>query len=171
VRLLGSSELKTIELPGELQFVYGYEAGWGDLAAPPAALIVLLAWALSTHHLVFAAIFVVVFAALVVYWLNISPSRLSVTPRELIAQGSQNRNLANQTNVPTSEVNTLRYAPASEQGPAGLYAYCRRKQICLIPGLTQEQAEAVAETIRAKFPDLERGDNLPAALQYPEQHR
>jgi hypothetical protein len=171
VKLLGTSELKVVELPGELQFVYGYQAGWGDLAAPPATLLVLLAWAWNTHHIVFAAIFVVAFAALIVYWLNISPSRLSVSSQELIAHGSQNRNLANQTMIPAAEVNTLRYAAASSQGPAGLYAYCQLRQTCLMPGLTEEQASAVADVIRTKFPNLERGDNLPASLQYPEQHR
>lgn len=171
MKLLGSSELRTIELPDRLQVVHGYQAGWGDLAAPPATLLVLLAWAASTHHMVLGAIFVVAFAALAIYWLNISPNRLSVLPRELITQGSQNRNLANQTNIPAAEVNSLAYAATGEHGPTGLYAYCRRKRICLMPGLTQEQAEAVAEAIRAKFPNLERGDNLPAALQYPEQHR
>ena len=170
MRPLGSSELKIVELPEQLQFVYGYEAGWGDLAAPPAALLVTLAWAWSTHHLVYAAIFVVIFAALVAYWLNISPAKLSVTQRELIAQGSQNRNLNNQANISAAEVNSLAYAAASDQGPAGLYAYCRSKQTCLMPGLTQEQSNTVAETIRAKFPQLERGDNIPTALQYPEQH-
>jgi hypothetical protein len=171
VRVLGTSELKSIVLPGQLQFVYGYQAGWGDLAAPPATLLVLLAWAWSTHHAVFAAIFVVAFAALVVYWLNISPARLSVSSQELVAHGSQNRNLSNQTNIPAAEVNTLRFAAASDHGPAGLYAYCRLKQICLMPGLTEEQASAVADAIRTKFPSLERGDNLPLSLQYPEQHR
>jgi hypothetical protein len=170
VRPLGSSELKTVELPDQLQFVYGYEPGWGDLAAPPAALLVALAWALSEHHLVYAAIFVVIFISLVIYWLNISPAKLSVTQRELIAQGSQNRNLNNQTTIPTSEVNSLAYAAAAKGTPAGLYAVCRRNQACLLPGLTQEQAAAVAELIRTKFPKLERGDNIPIALQYPEQH-
>jgi hypothetical protein len=40
-----------------------------------------------------------------------------------------------------------------------------------MPGLTEEQASAVADAIRTKFPSLERGDNLPLSLQYPEQHR
>jgi len=171
VRLLGTSELKAVEFPGELPFVYGYQAGWGDLAAPPATLLVLLAWAWSTHHLVFAAIFVVAFAVLVVYCLNISPARLSVSSQELIARGTQNRNLASQTKIPAVEVNTLRYAAASDRGPAGLYARCGCNQTCLMPRLTQEQADEVANDIRAKFPNLECGVNLPASLQYPEQNR
>ena len=168
---MGAIQLQTIELPDQLRFVYGYESGWVDLAAPPAALLAAVIWAGVTHHLIFAAIFVVAFGALVVYWLNISPARLSVSQRELIAQGSQNRNLTNQTNIPAVEVNTLRYAPAGDYGPAGLYAYCRRRQICLIPGVAEEQAIAIAEAIRAKFPNIERGDNLPAHMEFPEQHR
>jgi hypothetical protein len=159
VRPLGSSDLKTVELPDQLQFVYGYEPGWGALA-----------WALSERHLVYAAIFVVIFISLVIYWLNVSPAKLSVTQRELVAQGSQNRNLANQTTIPASEVNSLAYAAAGKGSPAGLYAMCRRNQACLLPGLTPEQAAAVAGIIRTKFPKLERGDNIPDSLKYPEQH-
>jgi len=171
VRVLGTSELKAVELPGELQFVYGYQAGWGDLAAPPATLLVLLAWAWSTHRPVFAAIFVVAFTALVVYWLNISPTRLSVSSQELIAHGNQNRNIREEVIVPASEVKSIGYLAAGEHGAAGLYAFRGNRQTCLMPGLTQEQATAIADVIREKFPYLERGGNTQTSLEFGEQNK
>ncbi len=166
MNLLGATELKTVELPDQLLFAYGYEAGWGDLAAPPAALLVALAWAAATHHYVLGAIFVVGFGALVLYWLNISPARLKVSAQELIAHNSQLRNVRQEVIVPASEIHSLAYIPAGPQGAAGLYAWHGIRQTCLMPGITPEEAAEAADLIRKKFPHLERGDNNRTALEY-----
>jgi hypothetical protein len=154
--VLGSTELRTIDLPDQLQFVYGYRAGWGDLAAPPVALLVALVWAWTTGHHIFVAIFIVIFGGLAFHWINVTPARLLVSARELVSRGNHNRNIKAEVTVPATDLESLEYLPQSPSGAAGLYAQCGRKQVLLIPALTPEQAVEIARIIRAKFPGLER---------------
>jgi hypothetical protein len=168
VQVLGSTELKTIELPDLLQFVYGYEAGWGDLVAPPAALLAALVWAWTTGHHIFVAIFIVIFGGLAFYWINITPTRLSVSLRELVSRGNHNRNIKAEVTVPASSIQSFEYFPLSANGAAGLYAQCGQKQVLLIPGLTQEQASEVVNTIRARYPQLEQNNSARTSPGYSE---
>ena len=162
---LGSIELQTIELPDKLQFVFGYQAGWGDLAAPTAAFLIILGWAWSTEHYIPGAIVLVAFIVLALYWLNITPTRLSVSTHELVTRGNHTRNVHNEITIPVSDVQSLRFLPAGNQGPAGLYALRGSKQTCLIPGISSEESTAMVRLIRKKFPQIERGDQ-PRTLQF-----
>jgi hypothetical protein len=168
VQVLGSTELKTIELPDQLQFVYGYDAGWGDLVAPPAALLAALIWAWTTGHHIFVAIFIVIFGGLAFYWINITPTRFSVSARELVSRGNHNRNIKAEVTVPASDLQYFEYLPQSPSGADGLYAQCGRKQVLLIPALTPEQANEVANLIRIKFPGLGRSNAAPAPPEFIE---
>ena len=164
--MLGSTELRTVELPGQLQFVYGYQPGWGDLVAPPAALLVALVWAWTTGHHVFVAIFIVIFGGLAFHWINITPARLSVSIRELVTRGNHNRNIKAEVTVPTSDLLALEYLPPNPSGAAGLYAQCGRRQVLLIPGITPGQATEIANVVRTKFPSL--GQTAATDLAAPE---
>jgi hypothetical protein len=168
VQVLGSTELRTIELPDQLQFIYGYQAGWGDLVAPPAALLAALIWAWTTGHHIFVAIFIVIFGGLAFYWINITPTHLSVSIRELVSRGNHNRNIKAEVTVPASDIQSLDYFPAGPSAAAGLYAQCGQRQILLMPGLTKGQASEVVNTIRARFPQIEQSNSTRTSPGYSE---
>lgn len=155
---LGSIELKTTELTDKLQFDYGYEAGWADLVAPPAAFLILLTIAWSTHHVILAAIIIAAFVAIVLYWLNITPARLTISSREVVSHGNHTRTIKGDLTIPSPDIESLRYLPSGNHGPAGLYASHGSKQSCLMPGVTPEQASALLRVIRRKYPQIDRTD-------------
>jgi len=89
VRLLGRSEVTTIDEPDYLQFVVVRENGWIDLAGPPVVLLVLVAWAVIYQHYFFAAFAVVVgLFVLIANYANGSVTKLFVSQSELIARGT-----------------------------------------------------------------------------------
>ena len=105
------------------------------------------------------------------YYLNGPVTKLFVSQNQLIARGNLNRTFTNEVKVPASEVKSLGYSMGpGEDSPSGLYADCGwLKQTCLLPGLNKQQANTIADAIRRKFPDLERGDKSPNSLIFGEK--
>jgi hypothetical protein len=171
VKLIGHAEVTTIEEPGQLQFVVTRENGWIDLVAPSAVLILVFVWACVFGHFFVAVFSVVGLFGLGAYYLNGPITKLFVSQNQLIARGNLDRTFTNEVKVPASEVKSLGYSVGpSEDSPSGLYADRGwLKQTCLLPGLNKQQANTIADAIRRKFPDLERGDKSPNSLIFSEK--
>jgi hypothetical protein len=157
VRILGSADLTTIELPDQLQFVSGYQSGWVDFMAPPAALFIVFLWAMISHYYLLAWFVVIGYLLLVLWWLSTSVTRLFVTPTQLVARGNLGRTYHAERRVDTEELKTLSYFSGGNDQPPGLYAYHGWSSTCLIPKVTEVEANIIINAIHAKFPNLERG--------------
>jgi hypothetical protein len=164
VQLLGRTEITTIEEPDHLQFVVVRRRGWISLVGPPATLLVFALWALMAQHYVFAVFSAVAIFALIANYIRGPVTKLLVSQGELIARGNLDRTFIDQVKVEASDVKFLGYFMGGENDPSGLYADRGWRQTCLLPGLNKDEANAIAHTIRSKFPNLERGDTSPASL-------
>ncbi len=157
MRIIGSAELRTIELPDQLQFTSGYESGWVDFMAPPAALFIVFLGAMIFHYYLVAWFVVIGYLLLVLWWLNSSVTRLIVTDTVLVARGNLGRSYSNERRVKTEELKSLAWFGGAQSEVPGLYANHGWQRTCLIPRLTAEEARAIIDTIHKKFPYLEHG--------------
>jgi len=163
VRILGSADLKTIESPGGLQFVAGYESGWVDFMAPPAALFIVFLWAMIEHFYLLAWFTVVGYLLLVLWWLHSPLTRLFVSETELRARGNLGFSYSGTRKVKTEELKSIAYFQGAQNEPAGLYAYHGWTRTCLIPRLTQAEANLIVEAIHRKFPYIQHGHEIAMA--------
>jgi hypothetical protein len=95
VTLLGTSELKAVELPGQLQFVAVSESGWIDLPGVPLVLIVFATAAWISGRIFFALssafVLVAVLAKTIMNYPDGSKIKLFVSQSDLIARGDLGR--------------------------------------------------------------------------------
>jgi hypothetical protein len=158
VRILGSSELRTIEFSTQLQFVNGYQSGWVDFMAPPAALFILFLWTIVSQYYLMSWFVVIGYMLLVLWWLNGNVTKLYVTDTLIVARGSLGRSYQRERRVRTDELKSLTYVATGADGEIpGLYAIHAWTRTCLMPRLTEEEAKAIINTISIKFPHLEQG--------------
>jgi hypothetical protein len=168
VRLLGSADLKTIERPHQLQFVSGYESGWVDFLAPPAALFIVFLWAMIVHYYLLAWFIVIGYLLLALWWLHSPVTRLFVSDTELLARGNLGRSYSDTRRVKTDELKSMSHFHGAQNEPAGLYAYHAWTKTCLIPRLTQQEANSIIETIHRKFPYIEHGHEIAMTAIHAE---
>ena len=165
VKLIGKTEITTIEEPDRLQFTVIRKSGWIDYVVFPAFLIsfIITAWINKTWWiLMFPAIGVLYFIANRSY---IPPTRLSVTEDGLIASANLIPNSTNTLRIAAWELLYLAYFSGGEdEPPCGLYAYLEGTKICLIPDLDRNAATTITDAIRLKYPLLERGDPSTASI-------
>lgn len=84
---------------------------------------------------------------------------LRISRSEFAAQGKVGDNWGNSRSVPTSVVQWLEYqedttGPETAHHPGGLYAILNHRSVCLLPDVDEQQAVAVIERIKDKYPDL-----------------
>jgi hypothetical protein len=157
VRLLGRNEVTTIDEPDYLQFVLVRENGWIDLVGPPVALLVFVAWAVIYQHYFFIAFAVIGLFALIANYANGSITKLFVSQSELIARGNLDRALTDEVKVKVSDIESLDYRMGGRNSPSGFYASQGwLKQTCLLPGLSKQKANAIADAICERFPNIKR---------------
>ncbi len=163
MRILGSADLKTIERAQQLQFVSGYESGLVDFLAPPAALFIVFLWAMIAHYYLLAWFTVIGYLLLVLWWLHSPVTRLFVSETELLARGNLGFSYSDTRKVKTEELKSISFFQGAHNEPAGLYAYHGWTKTCLIPRLTQAEANAIIAAIQRKFPYIEHGHEIAMA--------
>lgn len=168
MKAFGHSEITTIDDPDGLQFVVVRANGYVDFFAPIAALLAFGLWAVIAHHFILVIISTVGLFSLLASYARGPVTRLAVSQYELVASGNLDRTFTDHLRVETKNVKSLGYFVGYENEPSGLYADQGWRQTCLLPGVSKEEADTIAETIRGKFPDLERGDTSSRSLLYSE---
>lgn len=167
--MLGSSELRTIEFSTQLQFVNGYQSGWFDFMAPPAALFILFLWTIVYQYYLISWFVVIGYLLLVLWWLNSNVTKLYVTDTVLVARGSLGRSYLRERRVRTEELKSFTYLATGAEGEVpGLYAIHAWTRTCLMPRLTEAEARAIIQTISRKFPHLEQGQLTHMATVHAE---
>ena len=166
VKLLGSSEITTIDEPNHLEFVIVRTNGWMDFIAPPAVVLAFSLWALIEHHFMVFGLSLFAIIYLIARYAQGPVTRLVVTEDRLTASGNLDRAFTNKIEVETSQIKFLGYFGGYDDDPSGLYADTLSGQTCLLAGLSPDKANAIADTIRKKFPDLEQGDTSSASLLF-----
>lgn len=160
MRVLGKAELTTVERPRQIEFASGYQSGWVDFMAPPAALFMVFLWAMIAHYYLIAWFVVVGYLLLVLWWLHSPVTRLLVTDTELVARGSLGRSYSDTRRVKTEDLKSLGHFHGAHNEPLGLYAYHAWTKTCMIPHLTPQESNAIINAIHRKFPDLEHGHEI-----------
>jgi len=169
VKLIGETKIETIDLPGELQFVFVRENGWLDVIPPPALAGALAAWCWISHSYLFSGLVLVVSVVYLTKSLTNPATVLLVSPWELMARGNVGGMFKDEIRIPVDEVRSLDYSTGGEDDIPGLYVWAGQKSCFLIRGLSQEQATDIAVAIRRKFPELEQGDPTPASILHGDQ--
>ena len=158
MRLLGSSELRTIEFPTQLQFINGYQSGWFDFMAPPIALFILFLGAIVAHNYLMCWFVIIGYLLLVLWWLNSNATKLYVTDTLIVARGSLGRSYLRERRVRGDELKALTYVATGAPGEIpGLYAIHAWTRTCLMPRLSEAEAKEIMSSISKKFPYLEQG--------------
>jgi hypothetical protein len=153
----GYFELTTTELPDELQFRVTHHAGWEDWfrRIVPPAIIVSTFFVPSFHHIWVYR--VLIFFAMAdsrqLDWIRGRTTELRVTSSELVATGNLRKLFSRRATVPASEVMWLGFDSYGSNQP-GFAVEGGEIGLCVLPGLNREQAEAIADTILRRFPNI-----------------
>ena len=162
MKACGYAELTTTELPDELQFRVTYHAGWEDWfrrIVPPVIIVSTFFVPWFNHIWVYRVlIFLSMAGSTQLDWIHGRTTELRVSSSALVATGNLRKLFSTRATVPASEVMWLGFDSygsnqrgfAVEGGEIGL---------CVLPGLNREQAEAVANTILRRFPNIR--PNMP----------
>lgn len=166
MKLIGHTEITTIDEPDHLEFVAVRKHGVLDLSLPPAIAIAFLIWIGLSQHWYYAVFPLIALFYLFASWMNGPVTRLAVSGHELIARGNLQKSFTNEVRILASEVKSIGYDSGGENEPSGFYVQHGWKNTCLLPGLNREQADGVALLIRRRYPDLEPGDRQPASMLF-----
>lgn len=164
MKLFSHSQVATIELPDQLQFVVTPENGVLDRYAPPVIAAVVLIMLCLTHHYLIALIGFICCLASLAKTLSDPTVRLFVAADQLIARGNVGRMFSDEIRADSSDLKSIGYSGGGENESSGLYAWTKTGSLCLIPNVDESQAGAIVEAIRRKFPDFEQGDTNPNSL-------
>ena len=163
MKLIGKTEITTIELRDELQLVVVRKNGLLILVFPPALCVAITAYGFLSSHWMYVLIGIFMLGSCVAWYLNGPVTRLFVSRFQLIARGNVDRTFKNEIIVPASEVKFLGFQTGDDNGPAGLYVSREWRQTCMLPGLSKKQTIAIADVIHTKFPQFVRKDSLGTA--------
>lgn len=166
MKLIGHTEITTIDEPDHLEFVAVRKHGVFDLFLPPAIAIAFLIWIGLSQHWYYAVFPLIALFYLFASWMNGPVTRLAVSSHELIARGNLQKSLTTEVRLLASEIKSISYSAGDEGEPSGLYAQHGWKHTCLLPGLNLEQADGIALLVRRRYPDLELGDRQPASMLF-----
>jgi hypothetical protein len=153
----GYAELTTTESPNELQFRVTYHAGWEDWfrrIAPPAIIVSIFFVPSFKHIWVYRVLmFLSMAGSTQLDWIHGRTTELRVTSSELVVTGNLRRLFPTKATVPASEVMWLGFDNAGSN-QRGFVLEGSETCLCLFPGLNRERAEAVANTILRRFPNI-----------------
>jgi hypothetical protein len=91
---------------------------------------------------------------------------LRVTAAELRAEGNLEQMFAQEASFRVDEVTGLGFETGDQGAPSGLYVRTATEAACLLPGLDEEQTNAILTAIEQKFPRLIFIDPTPASLLF-----
>jgi len=156
VKLVGQTTITTIEEPDHLQFVTTRVRGWTDLLLP-TILTVVGGGALGFKHFFMGALCLLAAILFLANFSKPSTNQLDVSQSEMIVRSSVDSSISQDKTVKSPEMKSLGYQYGNKNQPSGLYANQGIfNQICLLPGLSKQQANEIADTICKKFPNYRR---------------
>jgi hypothetical protein len=161
VKLLGSSVVTTTEDSDQLVFTFERQAGWVELLVPPIIVVgcALLSWQDRAWWLLaLCVVGMVMFAS---KWSREGSGKLTVSGYGFVVipdfKRFPNRTIRYQPQV----VQRLKFfAGIDENDPFGLYL----NEDCIVPEISEEQANEIAYRIFAKFPDIGGPDTRRASI-------
>lgn len=165
VKLLGQTELRTIELPHQLQFNLVSTNGWMDTLGVPAIALSLLFASWKWHFWPFLAFASLILAYVVADRAHGSVAQICVTADAITAKGNLGQLSTTEITRTSSEIESIGYFAGGEDGTPGLYI----NQRTLLLRLNEKDATEITNSIRQKFPLLEQGDTSPNSLFFGEQ--
>jgi hypothetical protein len=167
----GYTELTTTELPDELHFRAVHHYGWAEIVFGSILCIALLTSLVMSGALVlkrhgwlgYAGIFLTVlgfasYERYLVRWLPGRTTELRVKSDELVATGNLRRLFLKRMPLQASKVVWLGYIyDIFSDGLTVEYDDDKYSCICVLPGVSQEQAESIADAILRRFPNIRPG--------------
>ncbi len=165
MKLVSQTKVITIEEPDRLQFVLERELGLADLLVGPIVVGCVAAYALYAHSWWPLLFCVLAFGAFLANYLNGPVTTITVSDRGIEAIGNLGRAFKTHVVVQASQIETFSYSIGNEEENSGLYINQRE----LLAALNEEQANHIADKVRAKFPLLERGDHSPTSLLHGDE--
>ena len=168
MRLRGQNEITTVDLPEQLEFRVLRRPGWVETALEIGSLIAICGIAWKWQNLWAWIAGGAGILALVASWLQGRETQLSVTKRGLIATGNLGRLVRTKLTVDAADVKSLEYFAGDEGDLGGLFVIKGWTRICLLPGLSETEANRIVGAIIAKFPEI-GGDSEPHSLLYGER--
>jgi len=84
----------------------------------------------------------------------------------IAVRGNVGRIFSAEIYVRAAEVVTLGYEAGDEGESSGLYVKEGWKRICILPSISEEQANEIATAVYLKFPAIGKGDGEPGSLLF-----
>jgi hypothetical protein len=159
-------EFSIVELPDELQIRRVRHAGWIERILAPAVVPALMGigWLWQKPSLIVGAS--VLLMLLIVAWAWGHPSVLRVLPDRLITSAF----LWNTMETALSDIETVQWLRGEmfvENGdPDGLYISCAGRCKCVLPFVSEEQAEAATDAISRRFPKYPVKVPVPGSFRF-----
>jgi hypothetical protein len=170
MRAFERAEITTIELPDELQFAVIRHAGWAERFGAPVAVAATALWLWFSGQEVFSLLIAAIGGiSLVANWVRGQVTKLRVTETEFVGRGNLDQFFSTEARAQASEVTSIGYEMGSENGPSGLYARTGWSHTCLLPGLNEEQANAIAAAVSKRFPEIPAPDLTPASVLFGDE--
>jgi hypothetical protein len=168
MRLVSGVRLKTFERTDQLQFRMVRKYGLIDNIAGPLVTVILLFPGFrqpSRILLIFGGIALI---SLIANWLRGRETELCVTNTELVAAGNLETIFYSRISVLASEITSLEWRCGDEGSSEGMWLRHGSGYACVLPGLSEEQATEVIETISRRFPEM-GVDHSPTSIIFGEQ--
>jgi len=168
MKLLGTVELKTVELPDELEFTVVREESLFERVAFPVFALAVLGWFWHIGSLwprilaVFAAISTA--AAYIANRIQAGVTRLRVTSDGVIADGNLGKLFTTHEQIGIADIDSIRYKAGGEDEICGIYARYRWSSKLLLPHLTGDQGNEIIARIHGKFPNIPVERYAPVSL-------
>jgi hypothetical protein len=166
MKAFGRTELTTVELESELQFVVVRHDGWADLIAMMVLILFMYIMWKWQNYWTLGFIAGISILSIVARWLHGRTTILRVTEFELGATGNLGRMFSAEVRVPASDVTSIRYESSGLGDFGGVYLRRRWRRNCVLPGLSATQASEVVCAIYRRFPAIGSKYHDPEALPH-----
>ncbi len=169
---IGRVDLETRELPDALEFVVTRVTGWVELVlgAGLTIFVVGIFWR-SGGAFAWIIAALAVFASLYLFlsiWIHRGKTRLLVTSKEISAEGNLHRWFSSKLHIPTAELKSLKWDSGGE-GDRGLYARRAWSYDCVLPEISEQQAQSIRDAIANKFPHIRIDENSPVSILFGDE--
>ena len=164
MEIFGKTELRTDEFADKLRFTITHENSLVETTITPV-ITVLVAWVFWRQNsplTKFMAILVVLATAVAIVSNRRQGNEVSleVNSDELVTQGNMGKLLETEQRIATKDVEGMSYRIGGEDESSGLYVKLRLSERCVLPRVSEEQAQQMIAAISKKFSDLPTSDAL-----------
>lgn len=166
MRAFGQVEITSVALPNEVLFVAKRRGGWTDyFVIPLLGVIVVWLWVANKELMSLLAAFIGGFS-LLTSWSRGPETRLKITRDLLLADGNLDRMMTDEIRIPTSEVKWINWSSGGEHGLEGLHVGRGFTSVCVLPGITEQQAQTIRSAIEREFPEISIDDSSPVSFLF-----